>query len=94
MPAGVAPGSAGGDYINVINEAATIDATPFSFGYQLLDDNVVEPSMTETFQLVLSPEGGGPVNIPADGSMATIMITENEGEMLFFFFFLGWKGGL
>ena len=37
--------------------------------------------MTETFQLVLSSGAGGLVNIPAAGSIATITIAENDGEL-------------
>ena len=77
--AGVVPGSTGGDYVNVINQAVTIGNTTFSFVYQLLDDDVVEPSMMETFQLVLSPGASGPVNIPTTGRTATITITDDDG---------------
>ena len=49
------------------------------FGYQLLDDNVVEPM--ETFQLVLSPGNGGPAAVPPVSDTATITITENDGEL-------------
>ena len=42
-----------------------------------------EPTTIETFQLVLSPGAGGPVNIPAALSTAIITITENDGEQLF-----------
>ena len=77
--AGAALGSPGGDYISVVNQAVTIDSTTSSFGYQLLDDDLVE-TMTETFQLVLSPGAGSPANISAAGSIATIAITDNDGE--------------
>ena len=80
MPAGVALGGVGGDFVNIVNEAVTIGTTTFSFGYQLLDDNVVETTTMKTFQLVLSPGADGPVNISAACNTATIIITDNDGE--------------
>ena len=39
--------------------------------------------MEESFQLVLSPGAGGPVDVSAASSTATIVIIESDGELLF-----------
>ena len=80
-PGGVPAGGIGGDYVSVVNQTLTINATTSSFGYQLLDDDEVE-NVTETFQLVLSTGAGASVNVSAVGSIATISITDDDGKLL------------
>ena len=87
-------GGPGGDFVNVVNQLLPIGGTTSSFGYQLIDDNVVET--TETFQLVLSPGTGDPVDVLPAGSTATILILENDSELFvdYFLIKLSWNGSI
>ena len=69
-------GSAGGDYVNVVNQL-TSTSTPF--GYQLIDDDDIEG--TETFQLTLMANtAGGSVTVSPPGAVATITIIEDDSK--------------
>ena len=78
--AGVATAtSPNGDYVNVFNEAVTLTTTSTPFGYQLIDDSILEG--TETFQFSLTANAaGGPVTVspPGSGGVATVSIIEDD----------------